>query len=436
MHFIVNNDLLAPDGAGCERLGCLTGISKSPKTVIETPTAALMTQGGSVVHLTADVLARVFTEPKLLWVPLSNSIQLEAGLQAQGEGVAKFAGLPGHVSCATLQNISEITPNGHYELDKVPVWTKNGKKLLTAERYMELMEVFKPDIILAIADGRTSLDEGSKRISKSVDRTQKMLNVCMEKYKCSEVLADSLILGVIVGCGSEKMLEKSIENIFKYSDILAGVAISGLSDGSERSFNASDKLSIIFKKISDTIPKNFLKVLEGSWKPDVVLTAIEYGWDIFDGSLPLKLTNLGYALRLHFDINKNNDSVYVLNMNYDRYKDDFNPILDGCECLTCRKHTRAYIQHLLKTREMLSSVLLSIHNLHNFDQLFCHARRHIAAKTFDLFKKYIQEQCQKLDPFIVYKEESIKDLKQVDEHKKKIRTNDIDNINSEKILNT
>ncbi|VVC91014.1 unnamed protein product [Leptidea sinapis] len=374
MHFIVNNDLLAPDGAGCERLGCLTGISKSPKTVIETPTAALMTQGGSVVHLTADVLARVFTEPKLLWVPLSNSIQLEAGLQAQGEGVAKFAGLPGHVSCATLQNITEITPNGHYELDKVPVWTKNGKKLLTAERYMELMEVFKPDIILAIADGRTSLDEGSKRISKSVDRTQKMLNVCMEKYKCSEVLADSLILGVIVGCGSEKMLEKSIENISKYSDILAGVAISGLSDGSERSFNASDKLS-------DTIPKNFLKVLEGCWKPDVVLTAIEYGWDIFDGSLPLK------------------------------YKDDFNPILDGCECLTCRKHTRA-------------------HNLHNFDQLFCYARRHIAANTFDLFKKYIQEQCQKLDPFIVYKEESIKDLKQVDEHKKKIRTNDIDNINS------
>lgn len=87
-----------------------------------------------MVHLTSDVLARVFSSPQLLWVPLSNSIQLETGLKVQGEGVGKFAGLPEHVTCATLHNINDVTPLGHFEYDKVPLWTKNGKKMMTAER--------------------------------------------------------------------------------------------------------------------------------------------------------------------------------------------------------------------------------------------------------------------------------------------------------------
>lgn len=80
------------------------------------------------------MLARVFPTPQLLWVPLSNSAQLEAGVKAQGEGVAKFSGLPGHVTCTTLHNINEVTPPGHFEHDKIPLWTKNGKKMITADR--------------------------------------------------------------------------------------------------------------------------------------------------------------------------------------------------------------------------------------------------------------------------------------------------------------
>lgn len=95
------------------------------------------TQGGSVVHLTADVLSWVFSYPKPLWMPLTNCVQLENGVKAQNEGVAKFMGLPGYVTCATLNNLSEVTPPGHFEADKVPLWTKNGKKMLTANRYLK-----------------------------------------------------------------------------------------------------------------------------------------------------------------------------------------------------------------------------------------------------------------------------------------------------------
>lgn len=88
-----------------------------------------------MVHLTADVLSRVFSTPQCLWVPLSNTMNLETGIKAQGEGVGKFAGLPNHITCMTSYNINDVTPPGHFEYDRVPLWTKNGKKLITAERY-------------------------------------------------------------------------------------------------------------------------------------------------------------------------------------------------------------------------------------------------------------------------------------------------------------
>lgn len=80
------------------------------------------------------MLAKVFSTPQLLWVPVSNSLQLEAGMKAQGEGVAKFAGLPEHLTCVAPHNMSEVTPSGHFELDRVPLWTKNGKKMVNADR--------------------------------------------------------------------------------------------------------------------------------------------------------------------------------------------------------------------------------------------------------------------------------------------------------------
>lgn len=96
----------------------------------------LIFQGGSVVNLTADVLSWVFSSPQLLWVPLSNSIQLENGVKVQNDGVAKFAGLSGHGTCVTFSNLSEETPTGHFEFNKIPLWTKNGKKMISSNRYL------------------------------------------------------------------------------------------------------------------------------------------------------------------------------------------------------------------------------------------------------------------------------------------------------------
>ncbi|XP_013134780.1 PREDICTED: queuine tRNA-ribosyltransferase subunit QTRTD1 homolog [Papilio polytes] len=419
MRFIIKNS-----STGCERVGILTEFFKKTSAVIETPTAVLLTQGGSVVHLTAEVLSKVFPKPHLLWVPLSNSIHLEHGLKAQGEGLAKFAGLQDHFTCVTLQNMNEITPSGHFENDKVPLWTKHGKKMLTADRYMDLMEVFKPDIILAIADGRTSLVEGSKRILKSIERTGNMLHVCVKRYKESKELQNSCLIGVVVGTGIPKKCDISIENVLNYKDVLGGVALSGLTDGSEEfSMDQLQPLAEIFQRIGDAIPKELLHIVEGCWNPAVILTAVECGWDLFDNSYAVKLANLGHALTLNFDVTKDNVNPYLLDLNDECYKDEFVPILCGCECLSCKKHTRAYVRHLLNTREMLASVLLTIHNLHHFDQMFYHARRHINSNTFVVYKKHIIKQYELYEKLQV-KSDSIETVNQ-NPHVKKSRMNEV-----------
>lgn len=378
--------------SGSERIGVLSGFIRSPGTCIETPTAALPTKGGSVVHLTADVLARVFTSPQLLWMPLSNTRHLENGIKHQGEGIIKFTGLSGHIACSTFHEASEEVNSGHFENDKVPLWTRNGKEMLTADKYMDIMELYQPDIILAIADGRVDINTGKKRIAKSVARTCNMLDICVKRLETCDKLKDSSLIGVLIGGNNTNELNKCLGHLMSYIDKLGGIALSGITAGGCDTVNESvDKIEPTLEDVGGLLPTDIVHIFEGCWNPAVILTAISHGWDVFDGSYPAKLTNDGHALVLNFDSTQENrtDEMSVMDLNDQRYKDDFNAILPDCSCLTCRKHTRAYINHLLLTKEMLAPVLLTIHNLHYFDLMFKEVRKHIKQKTFDKFRETI-----------------------------------------------
>lgn len=80
----------------------------------------------------------------------------------------------------------------------------------------------------------------------------------------------------------------------------------------------------------------------------------------------------------------------LLDLNDEIYKNDFNPIFEGCDCYTCRKHTRAYINHLLGTKELLSQVLLVIHNLHHYGIFFQTIRQAISEDRLEEFSKLIE----------------------------------------------
>lgn len=62
------------------------------------------------------------------------------------------------------------------------------------------------------------------------------------------------------------------------------------------------------------------------------------------------------------------------------YKEDFNPISTSCGCYACRHHTRGYVNHLLATKELLSSVLLTMHNVWCYSKFFERVRECVATK--------------------------------------------------------
>jgi queuine tRNA-ribosyltransferase len=74
-----------------------------------------------------------------------------------------------------------------------------------------------------------------------------------------------------------------------------------------------------------------------------------------------------------------------LNLRNARFKDDFGPLDPECGCSTCANHTRAYLRHLVHSKEMLGGILLSIHNLHYLLDLTRRARVAILAGDYSRF---------------------------------------------------
>ena len=105
------------------------------------------------------------------------------------------------------------------------------------------------------------------------------------------------------------------------------------------------------------------------------MQAIGLGIDMFDCVLPTRTARTGTAF----------SSEGRMNLRNAKYARDFTPLDPTCTCPTCTGYTRAYIRHLVNTKEMLASILLSVHNLHFLIDLTTRARVAIEAGEYAAF---------------------------------------------------
>lgn len=110
----------------------------------------------------------------------------------------------------------------------------------------------------------------------------------------------------------------------------------------------------------------------GVGTPPQLLKMIALGADMFDCVMPTRLARHGTAFTPDGTINIKNE----------KYRLDESPLVEGLDNYTCRRFSRAYLRHLYVAGEMLSSTLLSIHNIHFFQDLMRQAREHIEAGDF------------------------------------------------------
>ncbi len=127
--------------------------------------------------------------------------------------------------------------------------------------------------------------------------------------------------------------------------------------------------------VCDALPADKPRYLMGVGNPTTMLEAIGLGVDLFDCVLPTRTARLGTAF----------SSEGRLNLRNARFSSDFGPLDSECTCDTCTGYSRAYLRHLVNTKEMLGSILLSVHNLHYLLDLARQARVAVEADDYGAF---------------------------------------------------
>ena len=120
------------------------------------------------------------------------------------------------------------------------------------------------------------------------------------------------------------------------------------------------------------MPEGKPRYLMGVGSPDCLVEGVARGVDMFDCVLPTRMGRNGSAYT----------PTGTIPVKAARYKEDFSPIQDGCQCYACQNFSKAYIRHLLHAGEIMGARLLTTHNLHFYLHLLRQVREHLEQGTF------------------------------------------------------
>ena len=160
-----------------------------------------------------------------------------------------------------------------------------------------------------------------------------------------------------------------------------GLGIGGLSVGEPKPL-----MYEMLDAMQPALPTNVPRYLMGVGSPDCLIEGVMRGIDMFDCVLATRVARNGTALT-------SRGKVVVRNA---VYKEDFTPLDEECDCYCCKNYTKAYLRHLVNAGEMLSSMLLSLHNITFLNKLMKGLRRAIlegGLKEFreEFYAKYGRE---------------------------------------------
>jgi queuine tRNA-ribosyltransferase len=150
-----------------------------------------------------------------------------------------------------------------------------------------------------------------------------------------------------------------------------GFGIGGLSVGEPKAL-----MYEMLEYVIAELPPDKPRYLMGVGSPDCLVEAVARGVDMFDCVLPTRMARNGAVLTPYGRLNIRNAA----------YAGDNYPIDEKCGCYACRNFSRAYIRHLIKSREILGIRLTTIHNLYYITHLMSAMRRAVIENRFTEFR--------------------------------------------------
>lgn len=245
-----------------------------------------------------------------------------------------------------------------------------SKHRFTAELSMQIQHAIGADIMFAF-DELTSLIDPYEYQVESLKRTHAWAERCLSEI--TRLRSEhperpyQALFGVVQGAQYED-LRRDCARFLSQLDF-DGFGIGGAIEKS--------KLGEIVSWVNQELPEDKPRHLLGISEPDDIFEAIEHGIDTFDCVSPTRVGRNGSAYT--YEGRKN--------IVASRYRHDFTPLIDDCQCYTCRNYTRAYLHHLLHAHELLANTLMSIHNEHFIIKLVDDIRASLEDGSFFEFKK-------------------------------------------------
>ncbi len=295
-------------------------------------------------------------------------------------GIRKFTGWDGPVltdsggfqvfSLAGLRKIKEegVTFSSHVD----------GRRIFMGpEESMQIQSNLASTIAMAF-DECVANPATHKYSKDSCDRTYRWLVRCKEEMERLNSLHDTLnkkqmLFGINQGCVYDDLRIEHMQRIAELD--LDGYAIGGLAVGEPK-----EDMYRVISAVEPYAPKNKIRYLMGVGTPGNILEAVSRGVDLFDCVMPSRNARHGHLFTMNG----------IININNAKYEKDDTPIEEGCQCPTCQKHSKAYIRHLFKAKEMLAMRLCVTHNLWFYNTLMEKIRENLDNGTFDEFKnKYV-----------------------------------------------
>ncbi|KAJ1864949.1 hypothetical protein LPJ73_000146 [Coemansia sp. RSA 2703] len=356
---------------------------------IVTPNYLKYTRHGLQPHMVREVAA------KLEGMPAATRVQVEDFLADEmpdygklSDGMHAFIGL----DRSELLVLDTLDPTVAERTAKssntfLGIDSEGGTRRLTAEVFARLADQLKPDVVVPLADyieePRPSLTQG-KRISKSVTRSCKWLEEYLSKRKYP-----AAVFAPVMGSHSTELRDISAKKLAALDDV-AGYVFNDVS------------LDVAFEKKLQLVGHSLAQLdaskpryMVGASAPDSAVRAILCGIDLVDSSYPYAVTEQGFASTYVFggDV-KSSSPVGHVDLWQESMFSDFGPLVEGCKCFTCSTHHRSYIHHLLMTKEMLSTVLLQIHNMHWYQRFFEAVRESLAHGRLEQdAKQFLEHYC-------------------------------------------
>lgn len=251
-----------------------------------------------------------------------------------------------------------------------------SKHLFTPENVMDIQRTIGADIIMTF-DECTPYPCDYTYARKSMEMTHRWLKRCCERFDSTlpKYGYNQTLFPIVQGSTYKDLRIKSAETIASFNR--EGNAIGGLSVG-----EPAEEMYEMTEVVCNILPEDKPRYLMGVGTPVNLLENIALGIDMFDCVMPTRNARNGMLFT----------SKGIINIQNEKWKNDFSALEEDSELFADKTYTKAYLRHLIQSKEILGAQIASLHNLHFYLWLMKEARIKILAGEFNEWKNKMVKQ--------------------------------------------